>query len=61
MTTLTPGTNKPVADRYDFDGGGTFVYLHFGQETPKEEEDRQALLQRVADSLGLHFVRRTAD
>jgi hypothetical protein len=43
---------KSSFDEYKTKGGGRLVYLHFGQETPRETEERQALFQRVADSLG---------
>jgi hypothetical protein len=46
---------KSSFDEYKTEGGGRLVYLHFGQETPKEAEERQALFQRVADSLGVHI------
>ena len=45
-------TPNRMSDSYEF-GGGKLVYLHFGQETPEEAEERQALLQRVAESLGV--------
>jgi hypothetical protein len=46
---------KSSFDEYKTEGGGRLVYLHFGQETPKEAEERQALFQRVADSLGVRI------
>ena len=48
-------TTPNRTDRYELGGGGKFVYLHFGEETPEEAEERQALLQRVADSLGIRL------
>jgi len=41
------------SDRYELGGGGRFVYLHFGQETPEEAEKRRALLRRAAESVGI--------
>lgn len=41
------------ADEYRVGSGGRLAYLHFGQETPEEMAERRALLQRVANSLGI--------
>jgi hypothetical protein len=42
-----------MADEYMVGTRGRLIYLHFGQETKKEKAERQALLLRVADSLGV--------
>jgi hypothetical protein len=46
-------TPNPVADEYIVGTYGRLIYLHFGQETEEEKAERQALLLRVADSLGV--------
>jgi hypothetical protein len=45
--------NGGNADEYQVGSRGHLAYLHFGQETPEEMAERKALLQRVADSLGI--------
>jgi hypothetical protein len=45
--------NRSVADEYKVGTHGRLIYLHFGQETEEEKAGRQALLRRVADSLGV--------
>lgn len=42
-----------ATDEYEVGAGGKLVYLHFGQETPQEAEERQDLFRRVAESLGI--------
>jgi hypothetical protein len=44
-------TPNPVADEYIVGTRGRLIYLHFGQETEEEREERRALMLRVADSL----------
>ena len=46
-------TPNAMADEYIVGTSGRLVYLHFGQETEEEKAERQALFQRVADSLGV--------
>jgi hypothetical protein len=43
----------PMADEYIVGSRGRLIYLHFGQETGAEKAERQALMLRVADSLGV--------
>jgi hypothetical protein len=50
--TMAKNTN-PMADEYKVGTHGRLIYLHFGQETEEEEAERQALMLRVADSLGV--------
>jgi hypothetical protein len=42
-----------MADEYKVGARGRLIYLHFGQETEEEKAERQALLLRVANSLGV--------
>jgi hypothetical protein len=44
---------NPMADEYKVGTCGRLIYLHFGQETDEEKAERQALLLRVADILGV--------
>jgi hypothetical protein len=44
---------NPMADEYKVGTHGRLIYLHFGQETEEEMAERQALMLRVADSLGV--------
>jgi hypothetical protein len=50
--TMAESTNT-MADEYKVGTCGRLIYLHFGQETEEEKAERQALLLRVADSLGV--------
>ena len=43
----------PMADEYIVGSRGRLTYLHFGQETGAEKAERQVLMLRVADSLGV--------
>jgi hypothetical protein len=49
---MAKNTN-PMADEYKVGTHGRLIYLHFGQETEEEEAERQALMLRVAESLGV--------
>ena len=49
---MAKNTNA-MADEYIVGTRGRLIYLHFGQETDEEKAERQALLLRVADSLGV--------
>jgi hypothetical protein len=49
---MAESTNT-MADEYKVGTCGRLIYLHFGQETEEEKAERQALLLRVADSLGV--------
>lgn len=54
---MTTHKNR-TSDDYRLGGSGRLVYLHFGQETDQEEQDRQALFARVAESLGVTLARK---
>ena len=47
-----PKNTNPMADEYKVGTSGRLVY-HFGQETEEERAEREALMLRVADSLGV--------
>jgi hypothetical protein len=49
---MAKNTNT-MADEYIVGTHGRLIYLHFGQETEEERAERQALMLRVADSLGV--------
>lgn len=44
---------NPMADEYIVGTSGRLIYLHFGKETEEERAEREALMLRVADSLGV--------
>jgi hypothetical protein len=46
-------STNAMADEYKVGTRGRLIYLHFGQETGEEKAERQALMLRVADSLGV--------
>lgn len=46
-----------MAEEYIIGTHGRLIYLHFGEETEEEKAERQALLLRVADSLGVAVLR----
>jgi hypothetical protein len=52
LKTMAKNANA-MADEYIVGTRGRLIYLHFGQETDEEKAERQALLLRVADSLGV--------